>query len=127
VNRKAVLIEQPRYRFMIALTDIEYASLIHYLSAARQTYYHSMLLSFHLISCPKERWNSGVSEHSRLLACLGGTEGRIRQHEMKQPTHASNRIIDRHADAGAERVGCESDRGVVGDGEIGDVDHGLLV
>ena len=66
-----------------------------------------------------------VAEHRRVGGCLVGADGRLGQHEVKHAADLRDGVVQRDADARAERVGDDRSRRIARDLEVGDADDKL--
>ncbi len=119
--------QQIKKDIIIALPNAEEAARVHYLGAPRGANDHPVLFSPKLVGGAEQRRDAGVHEHRGLARGFYRLDARVRQHHMQETAHAGHRIVDRDADARAERVGAEHNTLVVGDRQVGDTNDDPLL
>ena len=119
-DQQAMLAQHIRETSIIALADVEIAAFVQKLRPAGHADVDAMFKDVQFISGAEKSGQAGIHKHGGLFGGFGGVDRGIRQHGMEQAADPCDRIVDRHTDARAERIGGQHHALIVGDRQTSD-------
>jgi hypothetical protein len=123
----AIAIQKFDKRLIVSPSNIEEILVIHELRAAKNFENDTLLFRAELISGTKEQWNAGIDEIGGRFLGFHGVYRGIGEHQMEQPAHMTDRIINGNSQARSQRIGHKSRFEVVAYRQVSDADDdGLL-